>query len=109
MITSRGAHLMKSAAISLDNYSHDVNEDALLNEVSGVHSRNNGNGNGNKHYGISNNINHNETTLWSKAHDMQASSNANNNPVLRSINNDMTKGIPRKTHQCKSKFPHSAC
>lgn len=92
-------HSMKSAAITLDNY-NDANEDALLNEVSTVHS-----GNSNGKYGIPNNINnHNETALWSKAHDIQASSfNANANPVLRNINNDMTKGISRKSHQCKSK------
>ncbi|KAM8720143.1 hypothetical protein ACLKA7_006229 [Drosophila subpalustris] len=107
---------MKNAAITLDNYNNDANEDALLNDVSTVHSgNNNSNGNSNNgNYGIPNNINnlHSETTLlWSrKAHDMQASSsiNANANPVLRNINNDMTKGISRKTmHQCKMQFTAS--
>ncbi|XP_030567455.1 serine/threonine-protein kinase Smg1 [Drosophila novamexicana] len=105
MITSRGGLSMKSAALPLDNCNNADEDASMLTDVSGHNSNKS---DGSNHYGSNNNnnININETTLWSKAHDMQASS-ANANPVLRNINNDMTKGITRKSHQCKMQFTNA--
>lgn len=111
---------MRSAASPLDNC-NGTEEDASISDINGhsgyntnnsIQSNNNSNNNNissnnsnsfignnnnsNKHYGYTV-INANNSICWSK-------SNQSTNPALRNINNDMTKGIPRKAHQCKSKF-----
>lgn len=107
MITSCGALSMRSAALPLENC-NGAEEDASINDINGhsgnssnnsehCNSNNNNNNisNNSKHYGYTV-FNANNSISWSK-------SNQSTTPALRNINNDMTKGIPRKAHQCKSK------
>ncbi|TDG41569.1 hypothetical protein AWZ03_012007 [Drosophila navojoa] len=106
---------MKSAVYPLGNCNNANENASILSDGSG-HKGNKRSGNkyiGNNNitnsnnninnYNNSNINNVNENTLWPPAYDMQASS-ANANPVLRNINNDMTKDISRKVLQCKMQF-----
>lgn len=112
MITNRGDLLMNSAVLPLGNCNNANEGASILTDGSSLKRSGNKNignnytsSNSNNNINNNNNINFNninENTLWPTVHDMQASS-ANANPVLRNINNDMTKGISRKVHQCKSK------
>ncbi|XP_034113609.1 serine/threonine-protein kinase Smg1 [Drosophila albomicans] len=129
MITSRGADSMKRVAIPLDNY-NDAEEDAVLSQMCIGRTANNNNNNNknssrNCNHGYGNSTATAATTtttqsLWSKAHDMQhqqsastaaatatAAASSNGNPALRNLNNDMTKGIQRRSHQCKMQFTAS--